>query len=214
MSEPDAPDIDPRRAFYGALAVLPGGTDGEPDRPIFPPGIAGKRRKPWLAKRRILARTLRGIVAMNDAYLPEIADLWVASWVKTLPSIDFEARRPWLVAHLAEATAKGAVVRVAIVETGDVVGFVLIDPATGYLDQIAVHPDQWGAGIAEALIREARHLSPEKIVLDVNADNPRAVAFYARQGFREIGRGVNPRSGLATVKLEWRGSDAAGTRLP
>ncbi len=172
--------------------------------PRFPPGIAGKRRKPWLAKRRILGRTLRGILAMSDGHLPEMVDLWVASWVKTLPSIDFEARRPWLVDHLGAARAKGAVVRVAIVETGDVVGFVLIDPASGYLDQIAVHPDQWGAGIAEALIGEARRLSPEKIVLDVNADNPRAVAFYVRQGFREIGRGVNARSGLATLKLEWR----------
>lgn len=191
---------DPRHAFYKSLAVLP--DEAEPLR--FPPGIAGKRRKPWLAKRRILSRTLRGIFAMHDAYLTALADLWVASWAKTLPSIDFEARRGWLLDHLDEAVAKGATIRVAIVETGDVVGFVLIDPATGYLDQIAVHPEQWGAGIAEALIAAARDLSPAVVTLDVNAGNPRAVAFYTRQGFREIGRGVNPRSGLATLKLEWR----------
>lgn len=154
-------------------------------------------------------RRLAGMVDLVPAHLPEVTDLWVASWQRTLPSIDFEARRPWLVDHLDAATAKGAAVRVAMTATGDVGGFVLIDPATGYLDQIAVHPDLWGAGIAEALIEEARRLSPEKIVLDVNADNPRAVAFYVRQGFREIGRGTNPRSGLATLKLEWR-RDAAG----
>lgn len=200
MDDPREDDV--RHAFYGSLATLPDEAAAEPPR--FPPGVAGKRRKPWLAKQRILSRTLRGIVAMNDAFLPEIADLWVASWTKTLPSIDFEARRRWLVDHLDEAVKAGATIRVAVVETGDVVGFVLIDPATGYLDQIAVHPDRWGAGIAEALIREAARLSPDRIVLDVNADNPRAVAFYARQGFREIGRGVNPRSGLATLKLERR----------
>ena len=193
---------DVRRGFYASLAAMPG--EATKDEPRFPPGIAGKRRKPWLAERLRLSRTLRGVLPMNDAFLPEMADLWVASWAKTLPSIDFEARRGWLVDHLGEARAKGAEIRVAVVETGDVVGFVLIDPATGYLDQIAVHPDQWGAGIAEALIRAAQGLSPEKVVLDVNADNPRAVAFYARQGFREIGRGVNPRSGLPTLKLEWR----------
>jgi putative acetyltransferase len=95
-------------------------------------------------------------------------------------------------------------VRLAVVATGDIAGFVMIDTATGYLDQIAVRPDLWGAGLAEALIGEARRLSPDKVVLDVNADNPRAVAFYRRLGFREIGQGVNPRSGLATLKLEWR----------
>ncbi len=193
---------DVRHGFYKSLAVMPGEVAAQELR--FPPGVAGKRRKPWLARQRRLSRTLRAVLEMNDAYLPEIADLWVASWRKTLPEIDFEARRGWLVEHLDAARAKGAVIRVAVVMTGDVVGFVMIDPATGYLDQIAVHPDQWGAGIAEALIDEARRLSPEKVVLDVNADNPRAVAFYARQGFREIGRGVNPRSGLPTLKLEWR----------
>ena len=154
-------------------------------------------------------RSLAGMIDLVPAHLPEITDLWVASWRRTLPSIDFDARRAWLVDHLDAATAQGAVVRLAMTETGDVGGFVLIDPAIGYLDQIAVHPDLWGAGIAEALIDEARRLSPEKIVLDVNADNPRAVAFYVRQGFREIGRGVNPRSGLATLKLEWRRDAAA-----
>ena len=153
-------------------------------------------------------RTISGMVDLVPAHLPEVTDLWVASWQRTLPSIDFEARRAWLVDHLGAATAQGAMVRLAMTATGDVGGFVLIDTATGYLDQIAVHPDLRGAGIAEALIDEARRLSPEKIVLDVNADNPRAVAFYVRQGFREIGRGTNPRSGLATLKLEWR-RDAA-----
>jgi putative acetyltransferase len=138
-----------------------------------------------------------------------MADLWVASWAKTMPEIDFEARRPWLCGHLADALDAGQAIRVAVVETGEVVGFVLIDPTTGYLDQIVVHPDQWGAGIAEALLDAARELSPERIELDVNAENPRAVGFYARQGFVEIGRGENPRSGRPTLKLEWRHHRAA-----
>lgn len=147
---------------------------------------------------------LSGMADLDDAHIGEVADLWVASWAKTLPSIDFEARRPWLLDHLEAARAKGVAVRLAVAATGDIAGFVMIDAATGYLDQIAVRPDLWGAGFAEALIGEARRLSPEKVVLDVNADNPRAVAFYRRLGFREIGQGVNPRSGLATLKLEWR----------
>jgi putative acetyltransferase len=207
--------VDAKRAFYMGLAALPGsaGPDlmptGETEPERLPPGIAGKRVKPWRFKRALLARTLRAVLPWDDAFLPEIADLWVASWAKTMPTIDFEARRPWLLDHLAKALDAGQAIRVAVVETGDVVGFVLIDPATGWLDQIAVAPAQWGAGIAEALLRAAREISPERIGLDVNADNPRAVAFYGRQGFAEVGRGENPRSGLPTLKLEWR-RDRAG----
>lgn len=197
MSEENA-----KRAFYMGLAKMPGEREAEPER--LPPGVAGKRVKPWRAKRARLARTLREVIAYDDAFLPEMADLWVATWAATLPEIDFEARRGWLVEHLAAALDAGQAIRVAIVETGDVVGFVLIDPATGWLDQIAVGPDLRGAGIAEALLAAARELSPERIGLDVNADNPRAVAFYLRQGFVEVGRGSNPRSGLPILKLEWR----------
>lgn len=130
--------------------------------------------------------------------------LWVAAWRKTLPTIDFEARRGWLRGHLAALLGDGAVIRVALGADGAVAGFVLIDPARHYLDQIAVDPLYWGGGVAEALLSEARRLSPDLIRLDVNADNPRAVAFYTRAGFVTVGSGVNTRSGLATLKLEWR----------
>lgn len=178
---------------------------------LFPPGIAGKRRKPWLRKRAALARTLREIVDLAPAHLPEVVDLWVASWAKARPDIDFEARRPWLVDRLAEHGANGVRIRVAFSETGDAMGFVTLDPATGWLDQIAVHPDVWGAGIAEALLDEARRLAPGRIGLDVNADNDRAVAFYRRQGFVTVGEGENPRSGLPTLILEWRPAARPGS---
>lgn len=148
--------------------------------------------------------TLRGILPYDAAYLPEMVDLWVESWRKTLPAIDFEARRGWLVDHLVGEMDHGTEVRVALVETGEVAGFVLVNPGTEYLDQIAVGSPWWGKGIAEALLAAARKISPRRIVLDVNQDNPRAVAFYMRNGFEVIAEGVNPRSGLATLKLEWR----------
>ena len=194
-----------RRAFYMGLAKM--GSEPEPMR--LPPGVAGKRVKPWLRKRAAMARTLREILPFSDAFLPEMADLWVATWTATMPEIDFEARRGWLVDHLAEALDRGEAIRVAVVETGEVAGFVLIDPATGWLDQIAVGPEQRGAGIAEALLAAAREISPERVGLDVNADNIRAVAFYRAQGFEEVGQGVNPRSGLPILKLEWRRRGAA-----
>ena len=39
--------------------------------------------------------------------------------------------------------------------------------------------------------------------LDVNQANARAVRFYEREGFRKVGEGVNPVSGLETLAMEW-----------
>lgn len=132
-----------------------------------------------------------------------MADLWVESWARTLPDIDFEARRPWLSAHLDTLAAGGASTRVAERE-GTVAGFVVIHPGTGYLDQIAVSPAFWGQGAAEALMDEARRLSPALVALDVNQENPRAVRFYEKMGLAVTGEGENPMSGRRTFRMEWR----------
>ncbi|MFG1479899.1 GNAT family N-acetyltransferase [Xanthobacter sp. V4C-4] len=134
---------------------------------------------------------------------PAMADLWVDSWVRTLPEIDFEARRAWLAGHLDTLAAAGTLIRVAEAE-GIVAGFVAIHPGTGYLDQIAVAPAFWGRGAAEALMAEARRLSPARVALDVNQENPRAVRFYVKMGLVITGEGENPMSGRRTFHMEWR----------
>ncbi|MFG1350149.1 GNAT family N-acetyltransferase [Xanthobacter autotrophicus] len=148
------------------------------------------------------------------AHRPAMAQLWVESWAKTLPEIDFEARRPWLESHLDALAAGGALIRVALdgQEDGDrrgdgaVVGFVVIHPGTGYLDQLAVAPRVWGRGAAEALMDEARRISPALVALDVNQDNPRAVHFYEKMGLAIVAEGENPMSGRRTFRMEWRGT--------
>ncbi|QTL04918.1 GNAT family N-acetyltransferase [Aquabacter sp. L1I39] len=138
-----------------------------------------------------------------------LADLWVASWAKTMPEIDFEARRPWFLGHFETLRQTGAEILVAVpAETGArgglPAGFVAIAPATGYLDQLAVAPAFWGKGAAEVLMAAARQVSPAGIALDVNQDNPRAVAFYRRLGFAIAAEGRNPLSGRAIWRMEWK----------
>lgn len=146
--------------------------------------------------------------ALDDAppdLLPPMIGLWVASWAATMPQIDFEARRPWIAAHLGQLAAGGARIRVARdAATGALAGFVVIHPGTGYLDQLVVGPDFWGQGAAEALMAEARRLSPSLVALDVNQDNPRAVRFYQKIGLAIVGAGENPLSGRRTFRMEWR----------
>ena len=151
----------------------------------------------------------RTIDFIRDEERGALVDLWVASWRATFPTIDFDARREWFVSHLAELEARGASLICIFEDTAKpgarkLVGFVLIDPKTGWLDQIAVKPNAFGAGVGRELLNAAKRAAPEKIRLDVNADNFRALRFYKREGFTRVGAGVNKLSGRETAVLEWR----------
>jgi putative acetyltransferase len=129
--------------------------------------------------------------------------LWLETWQQAYPSIDFAARVKWwrerwrgeLVPHAAIIVAEQA---------GALIGFVTID-ASGYLDQLVVAPGHWGSELGNALVDEAKRLSPERITLLVNTDNARAIRFYERNGFVNAGEDVNPTSGKPVLRMEWRG---------
>lgn len=136
---------------------------------------------------------------------PAISDLWVGTWRATMPHVDFEARRGWLFDRLVNLHAQGAkTVCAAERPSGDLLGFVTLDPKSGWLDQLAVAPRAYGSGAGRLLLDAAKGLSPRFIELDVNQDNPRALRFYLREGFRRGAEGVNLASGLKTWALEWR----------
>ena len=133
---------------------------------------------------------------------PALLDLWVLAWRAAMPEIDFAARRPWLDAHLDALLAAGA--RLLVAEAGGApAGFVTVDPVRRHLDQLAVHPDHQGGGVADGLMAAAQALSQGGLGLDVNAGNLRARRFYARHGFVAVGSGTNARSGLPTLTLHW-----------
>ncbi len=135
----------------------------------------------------------------------DLVDLWVAAWRTAMPDIDFDGRRVWFDRHLDVLQGAGA--RILVAEAvGMPAGFVSVDPGRRYLDQLAVHPDQQGSGIASLLIQAAKALSPPGLVLDVNRDNPRARRLYSRHGFVELSAERNPSSGLPTLRLAWPGT--------
>ena len=137
----------------------------------------------------------------TGADLASLAELWVASWQEAMPEIDFSARRTWFLDRLNELEIAGAVTICAFDTSNQLLGFVNFDPASGYLDQIAVAPDAKGSGAARLLLAEARRLSQGGVTLEVNQDNPRALRFYEREGFEKFGEAVNPISGLKTWRL-------------
>jgi len=129
--------------------------------------------------------------------------LWMRAWQAALPEIAFAKREDWWRRRWQHELVPNNTITIAEIG-GKPEGFVVIDPRSGWLDQLAVEPVLWGHGIADTLVAEAKRLSPAIIRLDVNQANPRAIRFYERMGFVRTGAGVNKNSGAPTFSYEWK----------
>jgi putative acetyltransferase len=144
--------------------------------------------------------TLRPYAAADEG---AAIDLWRRTWQETYPHIDFAARVDWWRARWRKELVATATITVAEAN-GVLVGFVTVDPKTGYLDQIVVAPEVWGSAVAAMLVAEAKQLSPTRLDLLVNKDNARAICFYEKHGFAYAGEDVNPVSGRPVNRMSWR----------
>jgi putative acetyltransferase len=147
-----------------------------------------------------VAFTLRPYRAADEE---SAIELWRRTWQIAYPQLDFTARLAWWRERWRHELVPAATITVAL-SAEQLVGFVTVDPTTLYLDQIVVAPEAWGTRLADALIAEAKRLSPAGLDLAVNADNARAIRFYEKQGFVYSGTDVNPRSGAPVRKMTWR----------
>jgi putative acetyltransferase len=129
--------------------------------------------------------------------------LWLRTWQATYPALDFAERLDWWRERWRHELLPIAEVVIAEAN-GSMIGFVTIDTATRYLDQLVVAPEYWGAGVGQDLIAEAKRLSPSGVDLDVNVDNARALAFYRKCGFAITGDGKNPITGRPIHRMSWR----------
>ena len=131
--------------------------------------------------------------------------LWLATWQQTYPQFDFAARLSWWREHWRKLTQAAKIVVAADGGAAkSMIGFVTVEPATHYLDQLVVAPEFWGRSVGAALMDEAKRLSPHGIDLDVNTDNARAISFYRKCGFIVTGDGVNQFSGRPIHHMRWR----------
>jgi putative acetyltransferase len=143
--------------------------------------------------------TLRLYTTADEA---SAIELWRQTWQEAYPAIDFSARLDWWRERWRNELVPSATIIVA--ETADtLVGFVTVNRDTGYVDQIVVAPQHWGAGIAEMVLAEAKRSSPGRLALHVNQDNARAFRFYQKHGFSVAGEDVNPRSGAPVYLMKW-----------
>jgi putative acetyltransferase len=130
-------------------------------------------------------------------------ELWRRSWQAAYPDIDFAQRAEWWRKRWRSELVPQATIVVAEMD-GVLEGFVTVDRASGYLDQIVVAPELWGGNVAALLLDEAKRLSPARLDLLVNKDNVRAIHFYKKHGFALAGDDVNPLSGRPVYRMRWR----------
>ena len=129
-------------------------------------------------------------------------ELWRRTWQRHYPHIDFAARVLWWRERWRDELVPKA--RIVLAEMkNELVGFVTIDPATRYLDQIVVAPQAWGSDVAAAPLAEAKRISPGGLELKVNADNARAIRFYEKHGFIDAGETINETSAAPVRKMRW-----------
>jgi putative acetyltransferase len=143
---------------------------------------------------------LRPYVTADEAAAIE---LWRRTWQQSYPAIDFSARVDWWRERWRSELVPTASITVAEA-AGAMVGFVTVELSNGYLDQIVVAPESWGGGVAELLLAEAQRLSPAGLDLLVNTDNVRAIRFYEKHGFVNVGTDANPTSGRPVYRMSWR----------
>jgi putative acetyltransferase len=130
-------------------------------------------------------------------------ELWRRTWQMAYPAIDFAARVAWWRERWRRELVAQAIIIVAV-RDGTMLGFVTINPETGYLDQLVVAPEAWGSELATSLLAEAQCICPRGIDLHVNHDNARAIRFYEKHGLVITGATTNPRSGAPVHAMSWR----------
>ena len=123
--------------------------------------------------------------------------VWHAAYDQLLPSGKVEHMLTSRLQSGVFETYLGATDRwfdLALDESSAVVGYTSCRevPATSVLvlEQLYVHPDRWGAGIADSLLAAVHQHGAEcgatEIELRVNKGNARAQGFYRKRGFTVI----------------------------
>ena len=77
------------------------------------------------------------------------------------------------------------------------------------VEMLFVDPASFRCGVGTALLAHVK-VAHQQLALDVNEQNPQALAFYKRQGFRIVGRSAQDGQGMPypLLHMEWRGETA------
>ncbi|WP_225770179.1 acetyltransferase [Inquilinus sp. Marseille-Q2685] len=115
---------------------------------------------------------------------PALLDIWLRA-VRATHDFLTEAEIQAMLPLLRDQYLAAVELWVAAVPDGAAEGFMGLDGAK--VEMLFVDPDRHGRGIGRALLSHAAALKG-MLTLDVNEQNPGALAFYRKCGFRATGR--------------------------
>jgi putative acetyltransferase len=124
---------------------------------------------------------IRGATSDDFAAL---VDVWLASVRKThrfLTEDEIQALLPAVRDYLSQPLGLWV-----LEMEGAVAGFMGVTASA--VDSLFLSPDWLGRGAGSALLAHARTLAPGPLTVDVNEQNPDALAFYLASGFEVSGR--------------------------
>ena len=128
---------------------------------------------------------------VRNVYLPSVNIVWLAE----LASTGLDPAGP-------QAPGQPACVQRA--DGGTLAGFIGCNGPQ--VEMLFVEPRCFRHGVGGALLAHVRAVHP-RLTLDVNEQNPQALAFYERQGFRVVGRSALDGQGkpYPLLHMEWQG---------
>lgn len=104
-------------------------------------------------------------------------------------------------------SSAGELVYVAAASSGEVVGFISVQPSESFVHHLYVHHEARGKGVGRELLLSLLSLQPWLAApwrLKCVRANQRALAFYVRLGWCEVGAGESEHGPYAV--LEWQPS--------
>ena len=137
---------------------------------------------------------------LESADLPAVSSIWLNA---NREAHDFIPASYWL-GHQAEVRAALAQAEVWVFADEDqskISGFIGLQE--DYIAGIFVRREVRSHGVGRRLLDHVKAGHPQ-LRLRVYEKNQRAAAFYRREGFRLLERGVDPETGEAELLLEWR----------
>lgn len=144
------------------------------------------------------------ITTVSTEEFPRLLEIWEAAVRAThhfLSEADIEEFRPIVLEHAFPAVKLAC----ARTEAGEIVGFV--GTADGKVEMLFIDPAFHGRGLGKSLMAHAiRHEGATEV--DVNEQNPNALAFYLRLGFEVVSRSPLDTQGKPFPLLHLRLIDA------
>jgi putative acetyltransferase len=136
----------------------------------------------------------------TPADFDDLFDIWLAS-VRVSHSFLSESEIQALAPLVREAALPNLELWVLQLADGKPVGFFGLDGTK--LEALFIAPDHQGQGGGKMLVEFARKLKGP-LTVDVNEQNPKAIAFYERNGFIRTGRSETDSGGRPYPLLHYR----------